>query len=52
MSPLLESSEFLHGFDNHLMRFPPLVPDFLREFESGHIEGPKLIRTRALISAL
>ena len=32
------------------MRFPPLVPDFLREFGSVHIEGPQLLHTRALHS--
>ena len=52
MSLLHESSEFQHGFDDPSMRFPRLVPDFLREFGSGHIEGPQRIRTQALLSAL
>ena len=52
MSPLYQSSEFHHGFDDPSMRFPPLVPDFHCEFGSGHIEGPQLLHTRALQSAL
>ena len=43
---------FQQEFDNISVRFPSLVHDFLREFESGHIEGPLLIRTQALHSAL
>ena len=32
MSPLHESTKFQQGFEEISIRFPPLVPDFLREF--------------------
>ena len=46
------STEFQDGVEEILMRFPPLVPKFLREFGSTHIEGPQLLHTRALLSAI